>query len=249
METASSGTSILSIDIGGSSIKATILNKEGEMVQEYKKVKTPKPSSPEAVLKAINSLIENFQSYDRVSVGFPGYIKNGVTCTAPNLGTDLWKDINLAQLLGEVLRKPVRVANDADIHGLGVVSGKGLELVVTLGTGFGTAMLMDGALLPHLELAHHPISKKRTYDSFIGDKAYLQIGKKRWNRRMKQVLKVLKVVFNYDRLYIGGGNADELDFKLDDNIEIITNRDGIKGGVRLWQLHKEEVLRPENVRS
>lgn len=249
MEETLAGIRILSIDIGGSSIKATILNKDGELIQEYKKVKTPKPSSPDAVLKAITNLISEFQSYDRVSVGFPGYIKNGVTCTAPNLGTNLWKGVDLAALLEGVLQKPVRVANDADIHGLGVVSGSGLELVITLGTGFGTAMLMDGALLPHLELAHHPISKKRTYDGFIGDKAYIQIGKKRWNRRMKQVLKVLKVVFNYDRLYIGGGNADELDFKLDDNVEIITNRDGIKGGARLWQLHREDVLRPENVRS
>lgn len=249
METASPGTRTLSIDIGGSSIKATVLDKEGAMVQEYKKVKTPKPATPDAVLKAINALITDFQFYDRVSVGFPGYIKHGVTCTAPNLGTTLWKGVNLAQLLEGALGKPVRVANDADIHGLGVVSGKGLELVITLGTGFGTAMLMDGALLPHLELAHHPINKKRTYDGFIGDKAYLLIGKKRWNRRMKQVIKVLKVVFNYDRLYIGGGNADELDFKLDDNIEIITNRDGIKGGARLWQLHDADVLRQENVRS
>lgn len=249
METTSTGSRVLSIDIGGSSIKATILSKEGEMIQEYKKVKTPKPATPDAVLNAINTLIKDFQPYDKVSVGFPGYIKNGVTCTAPNLGTDFWRGVDLAKLLGDVLQKPVRVANDADIHGLGVVSGKGLELVITLGTGFGTAMLMDGALLPHLELAHHPISKKRTYDGFIGERAYIQIGKKRWNRRMKQVLKVLKVVFNYDRLYIGGGNADELDFKLDGNVEIITNRDGIKGGARLWQLHDEDVLRPENVRS
>lgn len=249
MEATSPGARILSIDIGGSTIKATILSEEGKLIQEYKKVKTPKPATPDAVLKAISTLIENFQTYDRVSVGFPGYIKNGVTCTAPNLGTDLWKGFDLASRLGNHLQKPVRVANDADLHGLGVVRGTGLELVITLGTGFGTAILMDGALLPHLELAHHPISKKRTYDGFIGDKAYIQIGRKRWNRRMKQVLKVLKVVFNYDRLYIGGGNADELDFKLDENIEIITNKDGIKGGARLWQLHREDALRVENVRS
>lgn len=249
MEATSPGARILSIDIGGSTIKATILSEEGELIQEYKKVKTPKPATPDAVLKAISTLIENLQTYDKVSVGFPGYIKNGVTCTAPNLGTDLWKGFDLASRLGNHLQKPIRVANDADLHGLGVVRGTGLELVITLGTGFGTAILMDGALLPHLELAHHPISKKRTYDGFIGDKAYIQIGRKRWNRRMKQVLKVLKVVFNYDRLYIGGGNADELDFKLDDNIEIITNKDGIKGGARLWQLHREDALRVENVRS
>jgi len=249
MENISSAIRILSIDIGGSSIKATIVSREGEMLQEYKKSKTPKPASPAEVLRVIKLLIKDFQAYDRVSVGFPGYVKNGVICTAPNLGTAMWKGVDLSKLLGDSLGKPVRVANDADIHGLGVVSGKGLELVITLGTGFGTAILMDGILLPHLELAHHPVTKKRTYDGFIGDKAFIEIGKKRWNRRMKQVIRVLKTVFNYDRLYIGGGNADELEFKLDDNIEIITNRDGIKGGARLWQLHDEEVLRPENVQS
>lgn len=249
MENTSSAISILSIDIGGSSIKATIVSREGEMLQEYKKSKTPKPASPAEVLRVIKLLIKDFQAYDRVSVGFPGYVKNGVICTAPNLGTAMWKGVDLSKLLGDSLGKPVRVANDADLHGLGVVSGKGLELVITLGTGFGTAILMDGILLPHLELAHHPVTKKRTYDGFIGDKAFIEIGKKRWNRRMKQVIRVLKTVFNYDRLYIGGGNADELEFKLDDNIEIITNRDGIKGGARLWQLHDEEVLRPENVQS
>ena len=236
MKNTSASIKILAIDIGGSSIKATVLNQEGELLQDYKKVKTPIPAAPEKVLEAIQNLVKSFQNYDHISVGFPGYIKKGIVFTAPNLGTNLWQDVNLNKLLSDALNKPVRIANDADMQGLGVVSEKGLELVITLGTGFGTALLMDGNLLPHLELAHHPVTKKKTYDDYIGDDALKNKGEEKWNKRMKRILNILKTVFNYDRLYIGGGNADKLNFKLDENIKIITNKDGIKGGARVWQL-------------
>jgi len=134
------------------------------------------------------------------------------------------------------LHKPVKVVNDADLQGLGLAKGKGLELVITLGTGFGTAMINDGVLLPHLELAHHPVTKNQTYDEYIGQKALDKIGKKRWNKRMKNVIGILITVFHYDFLSISGGNADKLTFKLDSNISIDSNRDGIKGGAKLWSL-------------
>ena len=131
------------------------------------------------------------------------------------------------------------------MQGLGVVSEQGLEMVITLGTGFGTALLLDGHLLPHLELAHHPITRNKTYDDYIGDKALKKTGVKKWNKRMKNVLDILKTVFNYDRLYIGGGNSGKLNFKLDENIKIITNKDGIKGGARLWQLDEALFMKSE----
>ena len=236
MITTSLRENILSIDIGASFIKATVLNHEGKLLQGYKRIKTPDPATPQKVLEWILKLVTDFQDYDKISVGFPGYIKKGVVRTAPNLDTDLWKDVNLNRLLNDALNKPVRIANDADMQGLGVVSEQGLEMVITLGTGFGTSLLLDGHLLPHLELAHHPITKNKTYDDYIGDKALKNTGKEKWNKRMKKVLDILKTVFNYDCLYIGGGNSGKLNFKLDENIKIITNKDGIKGGARLWQL-------------
>ena len=155
--------------------------------------------------------------------------------TAPNLGNELWKGYDLQQKLTEVLQAPVRVVNDADLQGLAVVSGKGLEIVITLGTGFGTALLLDGYLLPHLELAHHPVTKKKDYDQYIGDKALETIGREKWNTRMERVLQIVKTVFNYDHLYISGGNSSKLSFELDEHISIVSNIDGIKGGTRLWQ--------------
>ncbi len=146
---------ILTLDIGGTTIKATVLDHAGNLLQEYKKVPTPKDATPQTVLEVIQYLVAGFQDYDRISVGFPGYVKNGVIYTAPNLGTAAWKNVNLNQLISEAFHKPVRVVNDADMQGLGVVSRKGFEMVITLGTGFGTALLFDGHLLPHIELAHH----------------------------------------------------------------------------------------------
>jgi len=236
MKNTSLHENILTIDIGGSFIKATVLSQQGELLQDYERLKTPEPATPQKVLETIQNLISDLLDYDKISVGFPGYLKKGIVQTAPNLGTELWKRVNLNKLISEALNKPVRIINDADLQGLGVVSEKGLEIVITLGTGFGSALLLDGHLLPHLELAHHPITRSKTYDDYIGDNALKKIGVKKWNRRMKRVLDILKTVFNYDRLYIGGGNSGKLNFKLDENIKIITNKDGIKGGARLWQL-------------
>jgi polyphosphate glucokinase len=235
METTSY-QNILSIDIGGSHVKATILNRDGALTMEYQRVETPKPASPEKMLETIKTLTASFPVIDCISVGFPGYVKDGVVITAPNLDTSLWHNVNLAKILSDEFGKPAKVVNDADMQGLGVVNGKGFEIVVTLGTGFGTALLMDGHLLPHLEIAHHPITKNKDYDQYIGEKEMLLIGDKKWNKRIKRVLEILQTVFNYDHLYIGGGNAKKINFDLDSNITIISNKDGIKGGARLWRV-------------
>ena len=225
---------ILTIDIGGSHIKATILNAAGIPVSDYARLPTPTPSNPDNVLKTIQEVVKDLKEFDKISAGFPGYVKKGVVKTAPNLGTDYWKEYDLQSALASMLHKPAKVVNDADLQGIGIVSGKGLEMMVTLGTGFGTALLEDGRLLPHFEIAHHPVKTDRDYDEYIGEKAYDKKGKEHWNERMKKVFAILKTVFNYDRLYISGGNAKNLSFTLDDNMIIVNNREGIKGGARLW---------------
>jgi polyphosphate glucokinase len=161
-------------------------------------------------------------------------VKKGIVYTAPNLGSEYWHEEDLAQHLTDLLIHPVRVVNDADLQGLGISKGKGLEMVVTLGTGFGTSLLMDGILLPHLELAHHPVSKDREYDDYIGNRGFEDVGPEKWNRRLQKVFEILKTVFNYDHLYISGGNAKKIDFPLDANMTVATNLDGIRGGAKLW---------------
>ncbi|WP_029285151.1 ROK family protein [Pedobacter sp. R20-19] len=230
-------TNILSIDIGGTSIKTVLLDEDGNMLSEYMKSKTPAGATPKDIVTGIQDLIKPIpQTYNRVSIGFPGYVKNGIVKTAPNLAKNKWADVDLAQRVANALNQPVRLVNDADQQGLGVVEGKGFEIVFTVGTGFGTALLFDGELLPHLELAHFPINKEEDYDDYIGNKAYEEIGSDRWNKRLKKIVEIYKTVFNYDTLYIGGGNSKHIDFKLDSNIKLVTNRDGIKGGAKLWKL-------------
>ena len=233
MKTTSSQLKILAIDIGGSHVKATVLDKNGEMLSEYIKIDTPIPANPDNIIKAAKELVKDL-SFDRVSVGFPGYVRNNIVGTAPNLDDKAWRGYNLGQRLEKELGKPARVVNDADMQGLGIASGKGLEMVITLGTGLGSALLLDGILLPHLEVAHHPVTKTKDYDQYMGDRELEKIGKKKWNIRMQRVFQILKTVFNYDHLYIGGGNSRLLTVKLDDNMTLVSNKDGIKGGARLW---------------
>ena len=231
--TKKASNNILAIDIGGSNIKGTVLDSNGKIIEPYKKEPTPKPATPVAVIAAIKKLAAQFTAFDKISVGFPGYVKDGVVYTAPNLGKG-WAKTELAKKLSSIFKKPVRLVNDADLQGLGVAKGKGFEIVITVGTGFGTAFLMDGKLLPHMELAHHPLNGNKDYDDYIGEATLLRIGKKEWKKRMQRVLGILVTVFNYDHLYISGGNADLLTFRLAKNISIVSNKDGIKGGARLW---------------
>ena len=226
---------ILSIDIGGSHIKATVLDIDGGFLKEYEREKTPVPASPIKVMAVIKSLAANFPEFDKIAAGFPGFIKEGVVKTAPKLGTGLWANYNLQENLAQMLGKPALVINDADLQGLALSSGRGVEMVITLGTGFGSAIMNDGLLLPHLEMSQHPVTKSKNYNDYLGEEAFRKVGKRKWNRRMKKVIGILKTVFNYDHLYISGGNADAITFALDDNISIEDNKDGIKGGAILWK--------------
>jgi polyphosphate glucokinase len=234
IEQTEESTNILSIDIGGTSIKACILTKDGELFSEYTKLPTPKDSTPEAVIKVIYELVSPLSPYSKVAMGFPGYVKAGIVETAPNLAENKWAGFPLAQEVSNLLGKPVRLVNDADQQALGVISGEGFEIVLTLGTGFGTSLTFDGELLPHLELAHLPITKTKDYDDYIGDKAFEKEGEKKWNERLQRIIEIYKTVFNYDKLYLGGGNAKHISFELEHNIHTVSNRDGIKGGAKLW---------------
>jgi len=230
----SRGEKILAIDIGGSHIKTTILDTDGTLIQPYEQEITPYPATPRSVMKCIIKMATRFPAFQKISVGFPGYVKEGIVHTAPNLSNG-WHNVDFAKMLSEKFGRPVRMVNDADIQGLGICHGKGFEIVITLGTGFGTSFLLDGKLLPHLELAHHPVTAKKDYDAYIGQKALEKIGEKKWNKRMKKVIAILNTVFNYDHLYISGGNADYLHISLRKNTTIVSNRDGIHGGARLWK--------------
>lgn len=223
----------LAVDIGGSGIKVMVLDAQGIPLSERDRLETPYPATPEAVISAILQLA-NDKVFDRVSVGFPGVVRDGVIETAANLDPS-WIGVNLATNLSHSLEKPVRVANDADIQGLGAISGHGVELVITLGTGFGSALFFNGKLVPNLEMGHHPFRKDETYEQQLGRLALDLIGKKKWNQRLLKAIVTLRRLFNYDCLYIGGGNAKKIEVELPANVKLVPNVTGLLGGINLWK--------------
>jgi predicted TIM-barrel fold metal-dependent hydrolase len=229
----------LAVDIGGTGIKFAALDDSGRIVGDPARVPTPpKPVAPEQVVAIIEETSSKLGEFQRVSVGFPGMVRGGKVLTAPNLGTELWTGFDLQGELGKRLKKPVRVMNDADVQGYGAIEGKGVEMVLTLGTGAGTSLFDNGRILPHMELAHHPLHGTKTYDQYLGNAAYMAKGKKKWSKRVEYTIEVLRTVINFDHLYLGGGNAKKLQFELPSDITVVPNTDGLTGGIRMW--HDED---------
>jgi polyphosphate glucokinase len=245
----------LAIDVGGTGLKASVLSKVGNMVADRVKVDTKYPMPPDGetgLIAALTSLVKPLPAADRVSCGFPGMVRNGVVLSAPHFVTkkgpgtavdkklfEAWSKFDLAAGLTAALGKPTKVANDADIQGAAVVKGDGLEVVITLGTGFGSAVFMDGRMLPHIELAHQPFRKDETYNDQLGELARKDKGDEQWNHRVREAIACLEALFFYDHLYIGGGNArrvnrDALGAALE-RITIVDNTAGILGGIKLWE--------------
>ena len=205
-----------SVDIGGSGIKATLLNGDGTLVKKRLRIPTPEIANPDIIIKQLEQLSKQLGTFDRIAVGFPGVVRNGVK---------EWKGYDFAQALEDKFSKPVRVLNDADMHGFGAISGKGVELVLTLGTGAGTALFVDGTLVPNIEAGA----------ARIDGKALNKVGRKRWNKRLAKHIRKLEALFNYDRLLIGGGNAKHVDIQnLSGNVTICSNLSSLLGGARVW---------------
>jgi polyphosphate glucokinase len=230
----------LAIDIGGSGLKASLLDEQGEMVTERVRVETPRPCPPAVLVDALAKLIEPLGGFERVSVGFPGVVRKGRILTAHNLGKAHWEGFDLREALAERLGKPVQVKNDADVQGLGAIRGVGVEMVITLGTGFGSALFDDGRIAPHIELAHHQFRKGQTYEEQLGQEAIDCAGRKKWQRRVKQAIKSLRLLTWFDRLYIGGGNARLIDCELPADVEIVSNDIGMRGGIWLWRMDRPQ---------
>jgi polyphosphate glucokinase len=228
------GPYTLSIDIGGTGVKMLVLDAKGEPVNERARELTPQPAEPAAVLDLIARMFPAQPAFQRVSVGFPGVVARGVVSTAPNLGTELWRGFQIEEELKRLIARPVRVINDADLLGYGAIRGDGVELVLTLGTGLGSALFVDGRLVPNLELGHHPFKKSKTYEDRVSDRQLKRIGKRRWSKRVAQVIQQLEPLFNYDVLHLGGGNVENLKLDLPKNVAVFDPVQGMQGGIRLW---------------
>jgi len=239
----------LSVDCGGTGLKALLLDDSGEQLSERVRVPTPYPMGPDRFVAELVALVSGLAGFDRATVGMPGMIRHGTVVSTPHYPrlagpftpldqvlADRWRGFDAEAALTEAFGRPTRVLNDAEVQGAAVVSGAGLELVLTLGTGLGSAIFDNGSLAPHLELSHHPFRHGQTYDQQLGTKARKAAGQQRWVRRVRRAVEVLRPVVFFDRLYVGGGNAKHLPDDLGADVTIVSNTAGMLGGVRAWDL-------------
>jgi polyphosphate glucokinase len=224
----------LAVDIGGTLIKAAVIDDRGELVSEFVTTPTPKPATPEAVIALIEEVVASLPAFSRISVGFPGVVRRAHIVTAPNLGTDLWREFDLEQALSGKFGKPVRILNDAIVYGLGIARGPGRECVLTFGTGMGCALFCEGSAFHGLELGQHYACDGMNYDQYVGHAAYIEIGLEEWNRRAEWVIAAVHKLTNSDLIYIGGGNSRRITFALPAWAKIVPPSGGVAGGARLW---------------
>jgi predicted NBD/HSP70 family sugar kinase len=214
----------LVLDIGGTHVKATIVGRP----TVYRIPSGPK-LTPGEMVRAIQARLDR-RSYERVSAGFPGVVVHGRMLSQPyHLGRG-WIGFDLAKALG----RPTRIVNDAAMQALGSYRG-GRMLFLGLGTGLGSAMIVDGVLAP-MELAHLPYKKGLTYEECLGDSARRRLGKKRWKKEVFNVVAQLSTALEPDYVVLGGGNVKRLK-ELPPKTVRGSNANAFVGGARLWDGH------------
>jgi len=221
----------LAIDVGGSGVKAALLDGDGDMVSEKLREETPDHFTPGELLEMVERMARQLSQFDRVAVGIPGIVHRDVVYSLPASRSRAFKGYELGARLAELLGKRVRVTNDATMHGLAAIDGDGIEMVITLGTGLGTALFINGVLSAH----YQTLPDQDEPFSAYGDAARKKIGRKRWEERVQALFDQLRGITNYDRLYVGGGNAERLKGELPTRVKRIDSAAGILGGHRLWE--------------
>lgn len=223
----------MAVDVGASGIKASVVDAAGEPLADRERVPTPRPCTPARLVKATLSLVRALPRFDRASIGFPGVVRRGVVYTAPNLGNEAFHHFDAATTFEKRLGVPVRVVNDADMHGLGVIRGKGIELMLTLGSGVGAALFLDGRLGPHLSFV--ALKKGEVVDD-LAAAGLERLGPRKWTKRVERLIDSLRELTNFDHLYLGGGNADRLEVDLPHDVSIVSNHAALVGSVRVWNV-------------
>ena len=243
----------LAVDCGGTGIKASVLDESGDVLIDFPYLKTPYPISPNLLQTIIKDFVVADHRINRVTVGLPGMIRNGKVIVIPHYVNHrgprgivdphlkkAWYGFDMHTALNKKLKLPTLVLNDAEIHGASVITGKGLETVLTFGTGLGCAIFNDGKLAPHLEISHATIRYGKSIDAWIGEISRRRMGNQLWSRRVKTLIEELYPMIVWDKLYIGGGNSSRISKSalrsFDYKVKIIPNSAGVTGGVKAWDL-------------
>jgi len=219
---------ILVIDVGGTHVKVRATGHQSRM----KILSSPK-MTPAKMVAAVKKVVAGWQ-YDAVTIGYPGVVLHGlITCEPHHLGHG-WVGFDFKKAFG----RPVKIINDAAMQALGSYEGKRM-LFLGLGTGLGSAMIVDGVVEP-MELAHLPYKKGRTYEEYVGLAGLERLGKKKWRRRVADVVKQLSTALEADYVVLGGGNARLLK-KLPPGSRLGDNENAFRGGYRLWAKSQDQI--------
>ena len=212
---------VLAIDVGGTHVKVLATGRKAPV-----KIDSGPTMTARQMVKAVKAATAGW-SYDAVSIGYPGPVLHDRPVAEPrNLGSG-WVGFDYRKAFG----KPVQIVNDAAMQALGSYEGRRM-LFLGLGTGLGSALIVDGVLEP-TELAHLPYRKGKTYEDYVGERALERAGKKKWRKHVCDVIELLKAALQADYVVVGGGNVDKLG-KMPPGARPGSNANAFVGGFRLW---------------
>jgi polyphosphate glucokinase len=231
---------ILVVDIGGTNVKFLASGQD-----QQRKIPSGRTMTPELMVPGVKEAAADWD-YEAVSIGYPGPVLHGRPVTEPwNLGSG-WVGFDFEKAFGH----PVKIINDAAMQALGSYEG-GRMLFLGLGTGLGTALIIDGKLEP-MELAHMQYRKRRTFEDYLGLRGLERLGKKKWEKHVWKVVELLKNSLGADYVVLGGGNARKLE-ELPPDTRVGDNANAFKGGFRLWEdptvAPGGQIARPEQQRE
>lgn len=210
---------VLGIDIGGSGIKAAIVDTtNGKLVSERHRIATPKPSTPEAIAKVVKQMVRHFNWKKDVGCSFPTTIVEGVCIHSGNL-SEKWLNVKVNKLFKKVCDVPFHVSNDADLAGLAEMklgagkNEKGLSIVITIGTGIGSGLFYKGKLIPNLEVGKMLHTNGEIIEYFTADSIRKKedLSLKQWAIRFDQLLNYVRIVFSPNLIILGGGISRKYD--------------------------------------
>jgi polyphosphate glucokinase len=216
---------VLVVDVGGNHVKVLATGEK-----EPRKLPSGPTMTPGKMVREVKRAVKDWK-FDVVAVGYPGPVIHGRPLKEPhNLGEG-WVGFDFAKAFGH----PVRIINDAAMQAMGSYRG-GRMLFLGLGTGLGSAMIVDGAIQP-MELAHLPYKNGKTYEDYIGARGLHRMGKKKWRRYVVRIVDELKAALNADYVVLGGGNVKKMK-TLPPKTRLGANRNAFIGGYRLWSEHR-----------
>ena len=217
---------VLVIDVGGTHIKVLATGRK-----EPVKIASGPTLTPKELVRQVRKATAGW-TFDAVSIGYPGPVLHGRPVVEPKNLARGWVGFDFKRAFG----RPVKVVNDAAMQALGSYKG-GRMLFLGLGTGLGSALIVDGILEP-MELAHLPYKKGRTYEEYVGRAGLKRLGKKKWRRQVADVIQRLQAALEVDDVVVGGGNAKLLR-DLPKGVRLGSNANAFAGGYRLWSDRKQ----------